>query len=70
MSYALHFKLTHARDDLIAEAVDELRQFVATRRGMKPRPGSRLERQIDTARRVVAAYDREKRALAAAASQR
>ena len=62
--------MTDTRDDLIAEAVDELRQFVAIRRGMKPRPGSRLERQLDTARRVVAAYDREKRALAASAAER
>jgi hypothetical protein len=63
MAYAA---MTHPRDDLIAEAVDELREFVATCRGTKPRPGSRLERQLDTARRVLAAYDRERRALAVA----
>jgi hypothetical protein len=62
--------MSNARDDLIAEAVDELREFVASRRGSEPRPGSRLERQLDTASRVIAAYDREKRALAAAAAER
>lgn len=51
--------MAEVRDDLIASAVDELRQFVAVHRGDKPRPGTRLARQLDTARRVVAAYDRE-----------
>lgn len=46
------------RDDPIAAGMDELRQFVARHRGAKPRPGSRLYQQLDTARRVVASYDR------------
>ena len=49
------------RDDLIQEAIDELRQFVARHDGAAPRPGTRLARQLDTASRVIAAYDREPR---------
>ena len=58
------------RDELIASAVDELRLFVAQHRGVKPRAGSQLERQIDTARRVVAAYDRERRPMLTGAGRR
>jgi len=47
------------RENLVAQAVDELRVFVARNEGAHPRRGSRLARQLDVAQRVVAAFDRE-----------
>ena len=43
----------------IQAAIDELRSFVARHDDVVPRPGTRLARQLDTASRVIAAYDRE-----------
>jgi hypothetical protein len=44
-------------------AVEELRLFISLYEGVELAPGSRAARQVEAARRAVAAYDEVERAL-------